>query len=58
MNLDKIMESIAEATAEALRNYDIQKTIEEVRRSPEITKLDNEIKAGRSFLRYLENMGG
>lgn len=39
MNIDRLIEAIAEQTAEALRDWDIYRAIDEVRKSPEILKL-------------------
>lgn len=39
MNLDRLIEAIAEQTLEAIRDWDIYRAIDEVRRNPEILKL-------------------
>lgn len=58
INIDELINSIAEATAESIRNWDIQRTIEEVRNTPEIIALDEEIKNGRAILSRLERSAG
>ena len=57
MNVDDIMNAIAETTTECLRNWDIQQTIEEIRNTPELIRLTEEIKNGKSALNYFERMG-
>lgn len=57
INIDDIMYSIAETTKEALRNWDIEKTIDEIRNEPDFIRLNNEIRTGKAILNHFEKMG-
>lgn len=58
MNIDDIINAIAETTAEALRNWDIEQTMQEIRNTPELLRLDEEIRNGRNILNHFEKIGG
>ena len=57
VNIDDIMYSIAETTKEALRNWDIERTIQEIRNEPDFIRLDNEIRTGKAILSHFERLG-
>ena len=58
MNIDDIINAIAETTAEALRNWDIERTIDEIRKEPDFIRLDDEIRTGKAIVTRFEGMGG